>query len=307
MPPAGAQETKLRVNVFPSPQNLPLYVAQEKGLFTKRGLAVEIQVTPNSQAQRDGLVNGRFEIAQAGVDNALALIEVAKQNVVIVSGGSTGLNEMVVRPEIKSYEDIRGKTVVVDATNTAFALLLYKMLDLKGIKKGEYGIYPAGACSFRRDAMKSDPNKVAAMMNPPCSTFAKKDGYPTFGMATDVIGPYLADGHWVMRAWAQANSQTLVKYLQTIIEGYRWAADAANRTEVVAVMARHLKIDNDIAAQAVELEVGPNGGLAKDASFDMVGFRNTLKLRAELEGGDPNANPAKYIDLSYYQRALQGM
>jgi ABC-type nitrate/sulfonate/bicarbonate transport system substrate-binding protein len=305
--PVAAQETKLRVNVFPSPQNLPLYIAQEKGLFAKRGLSVEIQVTPNSQAQRDGLVNGRFEIAQAGVDNALALIEVAKQDVVIVSGGSTGLNEMVVRPEIKSYQDIRGKTVVVDATNTAFALLLYKMLDLKGIKKGEYNIYPAGACSFRRDAMKSDPNKVAAMMNPPCSTFAKKDGYPSFGMATDVIGPYLADGHWVMRSWAQANGATLVKYLQTIIEGYRWGANPANRADVVAVMAKHLKIEGDIAAHAVELEVGPNGGLAKDASFDMVGFRNTLKLRAELEGGDPNADPAKYIDLSYLLRALQGM
>ena len=304
---ANAQTTNLRVNVFPSPQNLPLYVAQEKNLFAKRNLSVEIQVTPNSQSQRDGLVNGRFEIAQAGVDNALALIEVAKQDAVIVSGGSTGLNEMVVRPEIKSYEDIRGKTVVVDATNTAFALLLYKMLDLKGIKKGEYKIHPAGACSFRRDAMRDDPNKVAAMMNPPCSTFAKKAGFPTFGMATDVIGPYLADGHWVMRAWARANSDTLIRYLQTIIEGFRWGADPANRAEVVAIMAKHLKIDNDVAAHSVELEVGPNGGLAKDANFDMVGFRNTLRLRAELEGGDPNADPAKYIDLSYHQRALQGM
>lgn len=304
--PAAAQ-TALRVNVFPSPQNLPLYVAQEKNLFAKRNLSVEIQVTPNSQAQRDGLVSGRFEIAQAGVDNALALIEVAKQDVIIVSGGSTGLNEMVVRPEIKSYEDIRGKTVVVDATNTAFALLLYKMLDLKGIKKGDYAVHPAGACSFRLAAMRADVNKVAAMMNPPCSTFAKRDGFPTFGMATDVIGPYLADGHWVMRAWARANTDTLVRYLKSIIEGYRWGADPANRTEVVAIMAKHLKIDNDVAAHAVELEVGPNGGLAKDANFDMPGFRNTLKLRAELEGGDPNADPAKYIDLSYHQRALQGM
>ena len=174
--PAGAEETRVRVNVFPVRRTFRS-MSQEKGLFAKRGLAVEIQVTPNSQAQRDGLVQGRFEIAQAGVDNALALIEVAKQDVVIVSGGSTGLNEMVVRPEIKSYADIRGKTVVVDATNTAFALLLYKMLDLKGIKKGEYGIHPAGACSFRLDAMRSDVNKVAAMMNPPCSTFAKRGGY----------------------------------------------------------------------------------------------------------------------------------
>jgi ABC-type nitrate/sulfonate/bicarbonate transport system substrate-binding protein len=111
----------------------------------------------------------------------------------------------------------------------------------------------------------------------------------------------------VLRSWAKANADTLVNYLQTIIEGYRWGADPANRAEVVAVMAKHLKITDDLAAHAVELEVGPNGGLAKDASFDMVGFRNTLKLRAELEGGDPNADPGKYIDLSYYQRARQGL
>jgi ABC-type nitrate/sulfonate/bicarbonate transport system substrate-binding protein len=126
-------------------------------------------------------------------------------------------------------------------------------------------------------------------------------------MGTDVIGPYLADGHWVLRSWARANSDTLVKYLQAIIEGYRWGANPSNRAEVVAIMAKHLKITNDLAAHAVELEVGPNGGLAKDASFDMVGFRNTLKLRAELQGGDPNADPAKYIDLSYHQRALESM
>ena len=58
--------------------------------------------------------------------------------------------------------------------------------------------------------------------------------------------------------------------------------------------------------EIVELEVGPNGGLAKDASFDMVGFKNTLKLRAELEGGDPNADPWRYIDLSYYERRCNG-
>ena len=58
---------------------------------------------------------------------------------------------------------------------------------------------------------------------------------------------------------------------------------------MVAIIAKHLKIENDVAAHAAELEVGPNGGLAKDANFDMVGFKSTLRLRAELEGGDPNA------------------
>jgi hypothetical protein len=45
---------------------------------------------------------------------------------------------------------------------------------------------------------------------------------------------------------------------------------------------------------------------AKDARFDMAGFKNTLRLRAEMAGGDRDAQPEKYIDLSYYERALAG-
>ena len=203
-------------------------MALDKGIFQKHGLAVEIQVTSNSTAQREGLINGRFEIAQAGVDNALAAVDDAKADVVIVSGGSSGLNELIVRPEIKSYSDIRGKTVVVDAPNTAFALLLYKMLALNGVQRTDYSVFPAGACSFRFKAMRESQDRVAAMMNPPCSLEARNEGYRSLGLSTDMVGPYLADGHWVMRPWAAAHADTLVNYLQAVIEGYRWGVDPAN-------------------------------------------------------------------------------
>jgi ABC-type nitrate/sulfonate/bicarbonate transport system substrate-binding protein len=131
-PSGSVQETRLRANTFPGPQNLALFVAQDKGLLAKRGLSVEIMFTPSSQAQRDGLVKGAFEIAQAGVNNAIALVEVAKQPVVIVAGGSNGMNELIVRPEVKSYDDIRAKTVVVDAPNTAYAPPHKMTLKLRG-------------------------------------------------------------------------------------------------------------------------------------------------------------------------------
>ena len=47
-------------------------------------------------------------------------------------------------------------------------------------------------------------------------------------------------------------------------------------------------------------------GFAKDGRFDLEGFKNVLRLRAEYEGGTPAA-PEKYLDLSYYQEALKGM
>ena len=38
-------------------------------------------------------------------------------------------------------------------------------------------------------------------------------------------------------------------------------------------------------------------------AFDRAGFDTVLRLRADFEGGTPAAAD-KYIDLSYYQRAL---
>src|SRR6202043_1774685 len=130
------------------------------------------------------------------VDNAVALVDVAKADVIIAAGGSNGMNELIVRPEVKSYAEIHGKTVVVDAPDTAYALILYKMLALNGLSKTDYSVFAAGGCTQRRSAMGAAQTRVAAMMNAPCNVIAKKDGYPSLGLATDVIGPYQADGVW---------------------------------------------------------------------------------------------------------------
>jgi len=55
--------------------------------------------------------------------------------------------------------------------------------------------------------------------------------------------------------------------------------------------------------------VDPKNGFMRDATLDLDGFKNVLKLRAELHGdwgGKPPA-PEQYIDLSHYQRAIAGM
>ncbi len=52
----------------------------------------------------------------------------------------------------------------------------------------------------------------------------------------------------------------------------------------------------------------PGFGFARDAKFDMAGFKNVLALRAEVESGNGSkmsADPAHYIDLSYYDQAMK--
>jgi ABC-type nitrate/sulfonate/bicarbonate transport system substrate-binding protein len=304
---AQAEETKLRVSVFPAAQYLALFVAEDQGFFKKRGLDVEIGFTPGSPALREGLANGSHQIAHAAVDNAVAMIELAKADAVIVAGGGNGATELMVRPEINSIADLRGKTAVVDAPNTAYALIMYKMLEMKGLKRAEYKLVSAGGCPQRLDAMRKDPANAFSMLYPPCTILAEKEGFRSLGAGVDVVGPYQATGIFVMRPWAKANADTLVKYIQAVIEGYRYAADPAHKMDAAATLSKHLHIDADTAMKSLVYEIGPKGALAKDARFDMEGFKNVLRIRAEIEGGDAEAAPAKYLDMSYYERALSAL
>jgi ABC-type nitrate/sulfonate/bicarbonate transport system substrate-binding protein len=304
---AAAYGQSLRVNIFPGSQYLAVYAALEQGFYAKQGLTVDLQFTPNSQAQRDGIASGRFEIAHSGVDNPVALADSGKADVAIVAGGSNGMNELIVRPEIGDYADLRGKTMVVDAPDTAYALLLYKMLSVKGLQKGDYAVLPVGNCQARLEKMRADAKNAAAMLNLPCCIIARIAGFRSFARAVDVVGPYQADGVWMLRSWLGANSDTVVKYLRALIEARRWADRPENKAQLAAIIAKYLKSDLATETQSVELAVGPNGGLAKDARFDIEGFRTTLRLRAEFLGQAQPADPNKYLDLSLYERALAGL
>jgi ABC-type nitrate/sulfonate/bicarbonate transport system substrate-binding protein len=305
----ASAQTQLKVMVFPIFTNLPLFAAQSQGTFARRGLAVEILNTPNSDVLREGLAKGDHQIVHAGVDNAVAMAEVAKLDIAVVLGGDTGLNALYVQPEIGSYDDLRGKTVIVDAPETAFALLLYKMLDVKGLKKGDYQVKPVGGTPLRVDAMLKDKSLAASMLSPPFSIRGERGGLKNLGSAVDVIGPYQSGSAWVMRSWGERNADTLVKYIQAYVEGLRWALAPANKQAAIALLAERLKLPTDIAATTYDMAADPKRGFAADAAFDHEGFRNVLKLRAEILGqwgGRPPA-PEKYLDFSYYQRALAGL
>jgi ABC-type nitrate/sulfonate/bicarbonate transport system substrate-binding protein len=96
------------------------------------------------------------------------MVELARADVVIVTGGDNGFNRIFVQPEINGYADLRGKAVVVDAPNTAYAFLLYKVLKDHGLNKGDYTVRPIGGTTARLEAMTKDKaNAAAGVLNPP--------------------------------------------------------------------------------------------------------------------------------------------
>ncbi len=301
---AAQAQTKLTVIVFPGVQNLPMFVAQAKGLYAKRGLDVDIKFTPNSDELRGGLAEGRYQIAHSAVDNAFALKDKANVDIAVVAGGDNSFNHLMVQPEINSIADLKGKTLAVDAVNTAYAFQLYKMIEQKGVKRGDYEVKSVGGTGFRLDAMlKEKQTYAAAIMNPPFTIRGIKGGLKSLDTTANALGAYQGTSVFVLRSWGAANSDTLVKYIQSNIEGLRWMLNPANKSEAVRIVADRLKLPEDIAEQSFDETLK---GFDADAAINMDGVKNVLKLRAEFEGGTPSA-PEKYLDLSYYAKALAGL
>jgi ABC-type nitrate/sulfonate/bicarbonate transport system substrate-binding protein len=307
-PPAPAADlVRLRVNAFPNAKALPLHAGIAKGIFARHGLDLELQLTENSKSQREGLASGAFEIAQAALDNAVAMIEVARQDVVILSGGDSGMNEFIVQPEISSFAALKGRTVIVDAPDTAYALQAKKILLKAGLHEGaDYAIKPVGAVVYRYKALIEDKSNAGGVLNLPFNIQAEEHGLKSLGRLIDLLGPYQAAGAFAMRPWVRAHADTVERYLAGYVESLRFVRDPANKAECLALLRDKLKLSASAAALTYAQLTDPGFGFTPDAKFSQDGFRNMLALRAEIERkGDAPAAPEKYVDLGYYERAMK--
>jgi ABC-type nitrate/sulfonate/bicarbonate transport system substrate-binding protein len=286
---------------------LPVVLAESHGLFAKYGIEVETENLPNSDVLRTNLAAGKGDLAYLAVDNAVAMVEVAHQDVIIVMGGEGSQNELIAQPEIKSIKDLRGKTLIVDAPNTAYALQMKKILQLSGLEAGrDYEIKPFGATPLRLIGMREHKENAGSMLGPPSSIVAKHEGFVSLGSVQELIGPYQAAGYFTERAWAKDHKDTLEKYLAAIVEAQRWLMAPGNKQQVIELMMKESHLAPGVAADTYELSMTRPGGYEKDAALDLDGFKNVLKLRAEVEGqwGGHPPSPDKYYDSSYYAAAL---
>ena len=309
VPPGQAQNLQtIKVSCLPSIP-LPIVVAEKQGIFAKYGIAVQAKVDPNSVDLRKEISDGSADIAHSAVDNDVALIEAAGADVVIVMGGEGSTNELISQPDVRSIPALRGRTIIVDAPDTAYALQLKKILLLNGLKAGEdYQLKAVGSTPIRLQAMRDNKGYSASIMGTPTSILAMHDGFASLGTTQKLIGPYQAIGAYVQRSWARANSPALEHYIAAYIEGQRWLLNPENKQQVLELLMNQWHLSPPLAEQAYQSITGP-GGYQKDAGFDIEAFTNVLKLRAEVEGqwGGQVPKPDKYYDLSYYHAAISSL
>ena len=284
-------------------------VAQANGIFAKYGLQIQIprSASGGSDEVRKWLASGELDLADYGVDNAIAMIENAGVDVILVAATDYTPTELMAQPEIKSLKDLRGKIVIVDAPNTQNALALKKILSNAGLNAGsDYQMKEVGGTSARLAAMLKQKEFAATMAAGQSAAQARQGGLVSLATTANIFGPTLRYGVFTRRQWAKDNSDPLIRYLAAHIEAQRWLLDRANKDKVIDMVLRQRKMSRELAAGIYEMDVGPNG-LAKDAAIDVERFSNVLRFRAEVEGswGGKAPAPERYYDSSFYDKALK--
>jgi hypothetical protein len=111
----------------------PFYIAQEKGLFDKQGIKVELVKIEDFGARRAALSSGKLEGSVETTDSfAIGLAEKLPAIEVLKVDESFGGDGLVVKNEINSIKDLKGKTVAYAKGTPSHFFLLY-LLKKEGL------------------------------------------------------------------------------------------------------------------------------------------------------------------------------
>jgi ABC-type nitrate/sulfonate/bicarbonate transport system substrate-binding protein len=310
--PATAQPQQISVIVFPGGFNWPTWIAQDKGFFARGNVEVTLTNTPNSVFQLTGLIDGKFDIAMTAIDNAVAYMEgqgeapvTAQPDLVAFMGSDNGFLSLTVQPDVKTYQDLKGRTVSVDAMTTGYAFVLLDMLERNGLKKGDYEVVRAGGVLSRFEALKEGKH-AGTMLLTPFELVAKASGLNVLQYAIDVYGRYQGLVAASRRDWAQQNRPKVEAYIRGFVAAVDWLQDPANKREAIAILRKNLpQMSPQLAEETYGILAGPKGFTPK-GRVDVEGIKTVLALRSKY--GQPQKmlnDPMKYYDAAFYEAAMK--
>jgi len=162
----------------------PVKVAVEKGFFRSEGLEPQL-IQMNGNVATVALANGYVDFSL----NISPVLNGAMQGLgtkLVAALNTRPLFALVVRPEITSAAELRGKTFAVASFGNTQAILTEKHLQHLGLRKGEYHLLALGATPARVAAMEKNIAQ-GSLMPLPINVQLENRGYRLLGNTADIV------------------------------------------------------------------------------------------------------------------------
>lgn len=276
----------------------PLYVAQERGIFAAHGLDVSMTVTGSSVKQLEALQAGAYEVGFQLPDHVVRAVERGGDLFIFMAQAEAPDVSLVARQEFTQIASLRGHPVAVDGAGSGYALLLRRLLAAQGLSSADCPLLEIGGVKERAEALVQG-RAAASLLNPPFDRRLLAQGYVRLASTRKAFPSYPGPIAAARRAWARAQDETLVAFIRAYREACRWLATPLNASDAAGIACARLQTDRAAAEQAVAKLANQPPPLITPA-----GLGEVIDVVWQADGfAPPLGEPARYMDLSYLERA----
>jgi ABC-type nitrate/sulfonate/bicarbonate transport system substrate-binding protein len=224
--------------------------------------------------------------------------------VAIVAQTANPVYSLIVRPEIKSFADLKGKIIGLSTPGDTITLSTVRLLAHKGIKASDFQPKAVVGTGARFDCLKSG-ECVAVPMGQPEDLGAIKQGYPRLGFTYEAGADLIFNVDMTRRVWGEKNKEPLVRMVRGFAASYEYMNDPKNRGDVTNTVKESLKVSDEIAREIFAPYLEPDKNvLPKRGELSLRAFNQVLQL---MGGGGVIPTPVptaeRFIDLRYLQAA----
>lgn len=285
--------------------SLPLAVAERKGFFFREAINLVVVPIPGGTDRIvAALDKGEIDAGKNATPYLIQAVLKGSDAVAIVAQTTNPVYSLIVRPEIKSFADLKGKVIGLSTPGDTITLSSVRLLGQKGIKSSDYQAKAVVGTGARFDCLKSG-ECAAVPMGQPEDLRAIQQGYPRLAFTYEAGADLIFNVDMTRRAWGEKNQEALVRMVRGFAAAYEFMNDPRNRDEVTSILKESLKVSDEIARQLFAPYAEPDKNvLPKRGELDLKAFDRVLKLMGEVGAIPTPVAPAdRFIDLRYLKAA----
>jgi NitT/TauT family transport system substrate-binding protein len=281
----------------------PLYVAEDKGMFSAAGISFQPVSAQTSPSVAQGLIAGAANMGAAGLPDFIRPIGQGAQIDVVANGVARSPYSLMAKTGTKAWSDLTGATVAVDDAQGVGKYYFEAAAKKHGLDPSDVKYIYIGSTGDRFAALSSG-SVVATILGPPFTAQAESSGAVNLGnLAADLPNdPFQAIG--VSRRWASANPQAVRNFFSAYVKAVRWINDPANKEEASKILAKDTGTSLASSEQSYDFYVSKihafsNDPTLSDSALDT--FVGALKSGGFIKGSVPPAS--QWANMTYLPSA----
>jgi len=217
-----------------------VWIAEQKGLFRKHGIDAEVIVTGQGAAAGiSALLANDIQMTSSAGDALVSAALQGGETVMIAGVVNKGLQRIMVRPEIKTQADLKGKRVGVTRIGAVSYSVLLMILRRWNMSPTDVQIMQVGS-SPNMLASLDKGGLDAAVITIPSMFVAEDRGYKVLLDLADTDIYYLQTMIGTTRGYVKANRDKASRFLKGYLEGLAFFRQ--NRKESLEVVKKKLRI-----------------------------------------------------------------